>query len=447
MSRTIKITALAMAILAFFMFVGFPFQQAAQALVIESGALIAIIISALAAMGITFITTGAFDSLEDYVGSLFNDYCTSRNMTFEEVTSGVQVGSTSLGKLVINNRFVQLIQGFAAWLKALLGLQNNDYQVIQREGSSIGSIAVNLLPLFVIRDENGNERLCKLSWYYVENGEHITPDDIYVALLDKNANNDAFTVALISKTSYNYLEMEYIALDNGDHIGSGGAGITGHYLKNYYISNWYITRLAIGGFTRTLNPTPSYTYSEIADALNSTNNADYNNIGLYIDTHDIVLPDDDDRYTDGDGAIIDVGADWGDSYGEIVDDEIPDAFSDGKTADASITYENEETASEQVEDTPAQSISQDVQDYRSPGLPDVFPFCIPFDIYAFFECLAADPVAPAFTWRFYVPGICDEEFTVDLAPFNTVAQIVRTMELLAFIVGLALVTRDKFLRG
>ena len=441
----LRVLALALAILAFFIFVGSPFQQAAQALVIESGALIAIIISALAAMGITFITTGAFDSLEDYVGSLFNDYCANRNMTFEEATSGIQVGSTSLGKLVINNRFVQLIQGFAAYVKALLGLQNNDYQVIQREGSSIGSIAVNLLPLFVIRDENGNERLCKLSWYYVENGEHITPDDVYVALLDKSGNNDAFTVALVSRTSYSNLTMEYIALDNGANLGTGNASLTGHYLSSFYVANWYIQRLAIA-FTRTLNPTPSYTYSEIAQALNSSTNADYNNIGIYIDTHDIVLPDDDDRYTVGDGAIIDVGADWGDSYGEIVDDTIPDAFSDGKTADTSITYEDEEAATEQVEDTPAQSVSQSANDYQVNGLTTVFPFCIPFDLYNFVACLAADPVAPSFTWRFYVPGICDESIEIDLSEFNAAAQILRTMELLLFCVGLAFVTR-KIIRG
>lgn len=80
------------------------------------------------------------------------------------------------------------------------------------------------------------------------------------------------------------------------------------------------------------------------------------------------------------------------------------------------------------------------------GLDSIFPFCIPFDIYHFFEALAADPVAPHFEWRMYVDGLVDYTFTIDLEQFNTVAQILRTMELLAFCVGLAFVTRS-LIRG
>lgn len=74
---------------------------------------------------------------------------------------------------------------------------------------------------------------------------------------------------------------------------------------------------------------------------------------------------------------------------------------------------------------------------------DIFPFCIPFDIYRFFSCLAADPVAPKFT----IPVITENSFgipeysiEIDFAMFDTVAAILRKMELLGFCVGLAIVT-------
>lgn len=77
---------------------------------------------------------------------------------------------------------------------------------------------------------------------------------------------------------------------------------------------------------------------------------------------------------------------------------------------------------------------------------NVFPFCIPFDLIDFLGILAAEPEAPVIRWRFYVPKIVDQEIVIDLSPWDSVAQIVRTMELLAFCVGLILLTRN-IIRG
>lgn len=77
---------------------------------------------------------------------------------------------------------------------------------------------------------------------------------------------------------------------------------------------------------------------------------------------------------------------------------------------------------------------------------NVFPFCIPFDLIDFLGILAAEPEAPVIRWRFYVPKVVDQEIVIDLSPWDGVAQIVRTMELLAFCVGLILLTRN-IIRG
>lgn len=99
-----------------------------------------------------------------------------------------------------------------------------------------------------------------------------------------------------------------------------------------------------------------------------------------------------------------------------------------------------EEEAEENPDTPARPIT-------SPGLASVFPFCLPFDVYHFFQCLSAAPVAPHFEWEMQIPGIIDYTWVIDLSGFNTVAQILRTVELLAFCVGLAFVTRSMFIRG
>lgn len=76
----------------------------------------------------------------------------------------------------------------------------------------------------------------------------------------------------------------------------------------------------------------------------------------------------------------------------------------------------------------------------------IFPFCVPFDLIEFLGVLNAEPEAPVIHWRFYVPRIVDYDIVIDLSVFDGVAQIMRTMELLAFCVGLILLTRN-IIRG
>lgn len=84
------------------------------------------------------------------------------------------------------------------------------------------------------------------------------------------------------------------------------------------------------------------------------------------------------------------------------------------------------------------------------ALSDLFPFCIPFDLYNIVSCFKADPVAPSaeikipvgydgseFTW---------ETYTVSLSDFDPVAAVVRVLEYIAFVIGLMLITR-KLIEG
>lgn len=81
-------------------------------------------------------------------------------------------------------------------------------------------------------------------------------------------------------------------------------------------------------------------------------------------------------------------------------------------------------------------------------LRDFFPFCIPYDIYALLSLLAAEPEAPYFEFDVDIPII---DFTwhivIDLSPWDDVAAVLRTMELLLFIVGLGVATRNYYIRG
>lgn len=89
--------------------------------------------------------------------------------------------------------------------------------------------------------------------------------------------------------------------------------------------------------------------------------------------------------------------------------------------------------------------AQENTDYMTtPGLKDVFPFCIPFDMVRAIKVLNTQGrQAPKITARFYFPPVgIDYNMEIDLSRFDEIASILRALELIGFVIGLAFVTRN-----
>lgn len=71
-----------------------------------------------------------------------------------------------------------------------------------------------------------------------------------------------------------------------------------------------------------------------------------------------------------------------------------------------------------------------------------FPFCIPFDVARLIGLLEADPKTPIFHVPLKVGTILDEEIVLDLSQWDNAVRIIRWGELLVFVAGLVLVTRN-----
>ena len=94
--------------------------------------------------------------------------------------------------------------------------------------------------------------------------------------------------------------------------------------------------------------------------------------------------------------------------------------------------------------------SKELSNYTFLGLEKIFPFCLPFDMIDFVKVLDAPAQAPHFKWSFPYPttsGMKTYEIDIDLSPFDSVAELLRDMECLLFIVGLVLITRSRMIRG
>lgn len=91
-------------------------------------------------------------------------------------------------------------------------------------------------------------------------------------------------------------------------------------------------------------------------------------------------------------------------------------------------------------------VDPDVSDYTL-DFRKLFPFCIPFDIYKAVKLLDASPTAPVVHYKFYFSKSKTYAIDLNLNKFNSVAAILRRMECLLFIIGLATATRRIYIRG
>lgn len=71
-----------------------------------------------------------------------------------------------------------------------------------------------------------------------------------------------------------------------------------------------------------------------------------------------------------------------------------------------------------------------------------FPFCIPFDVARLVGLLEAEPKAPVFRIPVVYANVVNEEIVIDFDKFADVLQIIRWGEIMLFVAGLVVITRN-----
>ena len=98
------------------------------------------------------------------------------------------------------------------------------------------------------------------------------------------------------------------------------------------------------------------------------------------------------------------------------------------------------TVSPQPTLTPEQE--EQNKQYITPDLREYFPFCIPFDIYAMLTHFSAiDRDAPNITWTIPLGSAGTYTVNINLERFDDIAALFRTLEMILFIIGLAMASR------
>lgn len=400
-----------LAILFLFMVFAGPAAPKSEAVVVST-VVIGAVIAAMAAAGIGLTVSGMTSAqLQDWVSGKLNDWTTSIGGTVQDHIDNNLITVTARGLLSIGTAAAQGISNFISWLQTDMTLIDNSQTVVIQGTTSAISLTTNYQ--YILTNSFN---------YEVKTNGYIP---MYVASVDTGS----YSGPLVICNSFKEHATFYRTWNDGgnpqtlDVSTSESDNVTGLYHSGR--SNWSITQITTS---------ETIIYSSIREALDAVKAAiDAGQLTspdkLKVETQVITIP----TIANGDKWFLDVGADPGVTVDTVTDGVIAD------TIDGSLTV-----SGEVAEEEPEFVVNEPI---GVSGLTEIFPFCIPFDVYALLSCLSAEPQTPVFTVRFVIPGVINQEFTIDLSPFSTIAQIVRTMELIAFAIGLALVTRERFLRS
>lgn len=133
----------------------------------------------------------------------------------------------------------------------------------------------------------------------------------------------------------------------------------------------------------------------------------------------------------------------GEAFQELVDTIKSQQNNDiiNPDADTSTDIPVQPTSIPKPENTTEQN-TENVSTMATVDLKDVFPFCIPWDLYNMISKFTANREAPEFNFTLNLGPAGNHEINIDFTEWESAATILRALELIVFIVGLAIATRN-----
>jgi hypothetical protein len=216
--------------------------------------------------------------------------------------------------------------------------------------------------------------------------------------------------------------------DNGDFYKGGGSGGIANFEKQTVVAN-------LGHAVAVPQPDLKYPSDDYLVRMPDIPSVD-------TATGDVTYPND-TAYTKDAVAVPYPVDSEGVKVPDIPFDKVVDK-STGKTMDDTGT--DTDTPSKPGEGTDTDKPSVNWPSAGDISLPKLiiskFPFCIPFDVARLIGLLEADPKTPIFHVPLKVGTILNDEIVLDLSQWDNAVRIIRWGELIVFVAGLVLVTRN-----
>lgn len=263
--------------------------------------IVMIIWSAMKGCGIQLY--GAVSDTLSFLSNEVSEFISSANQSISNVISGFRYSVNNLGEFIINNTFLDFINDFISWFQNKYNLGDNDNVQLTEGTVRLDGLVSYGLPLQIVRD------VFTINW-----SVYIATSSVY-AIFDKVSlnshtfnvsfwSNDEATVKKVSITNSNgntlESELELVeTADNGIYWVRDGQGFDDRY---YDISNYTV-----------------YLWDTVHEAYTSLPEIEMPEPPVYAFTTTIIAPEYNADFVFGDGAVINIGSDWGDTIYDLFD--------------------------------------------------------------------------------------------------------------------------------
>lgn len=419
------------------------------AVAIADDILVATVLAFLAASGVTLSFASGGASQSDVVGVMMGklgEYATSEGASIADLFPAAGAWFAN-GFINVTQSVGNALSGFLSWLQGSdVGLTDNSDVVIQPESVYLGSLLCYPLRVgTVIRGPSSSafDVVGRSTFTYTITSLPADKNYYYCYGADTLTNGLYWVIVVGPQRSgpIKFSQVEYRS--NGNVTNSAleynlNLDVNSSYgwchIGNFIANNQVVSMTTNSSYgSKWVTPDPKSVVGSIDTVPGINIGADTITTLPPVESgYDVVI---------GSGAI---GSDAGTLQG-AADDILGHVVDNAGDLSGSLEVVEQGTVVPPGPDDPDQEDS-----YPVVGLEEIFPFCIPFDLYEFFSVLDAEPVAPSFTWTADFPdalgGPREVTLDFDTPEWNAAARVLRTLELLAFIVGLMVITR-KLIRG
>lgn len=330
--------------------------------------------------------------------------------TFNEWYQGIEYRLLNSGDLWVNPATVLKASEFANWLVDKEGWNNHDiYQIVETSGYNL----IDGSPIY----------------FSVISSPGVTPSSVGTLfrpnVLYTTSNNITFEFSIDANRRMTFYRNN-VALISGNNFR------TSEWTFSVINGNLYL-------YISTIDNSGSWSGFNLAQrTVVDFFGVSANKIIVEVATGVIGVPDT-DTLDPAIGLVVDVGAGAGSDLAGVLDTVVQGV----QAGDLAVTMTPATAADVKDDVVPDYGTGAD---YEVNGLLDLFPFCIPADIYSFINLLVATPETPSFDIPMQFGDIASYTWHFDLHDFDGIAANMRKFELLGFIIALMFVTRD-IIRG
>lgn len=362
----------------------------------------------------------------------FIDYANEHGLTYTQTNTWLN--DVASGKL---NQLSEVWTNFKDWIKsklsATVAFDGTCSSVIQREFPSVTTID-NIVNNFEFT--SAMKFTNSIGTYFC-----FFPANATVTVYD---NSGTMTIKfecsyIISTSSFLNSSSTYVRLDRKNNIASFTFyDDIDYYFYNFDIPaysncfNWDLTNEGdsdLSAYNPALVPDINFADSNTEDAsIPGVIDLPWGNLG----------DDEEERDKTYDDLVsgLDLGQELGDLWQALQDLMGVLAVDDAGVLQPNDGGDNPPTLEDEAENNKANGA------FVLTGLQKVFPFCIPFDLYAFITLLEAPPVAPVIQYPIYNPVTKSNEIiTIDFSTWESVVVLFRYIFDFLFIIGLLLLAR------